>query len=253
MLPISEKHLARVHPELAARIRLVIAAMAAAGLQVEMVQGLRTIAEQDHLFAQGRSRPGIIVTNARGGQSNHNYGLAGDLCAYAHGAPNWLAPNSVWSMIGAEAEKVGLGWGGSWVKFIDRPHVELPGLTVKRCADLLHSGGLDAVWREASKLLGSRGQKLLATATATTTATHMAQETPASSPAAQTQAGAAASPPAITGSQPGETWHTVAPGDSFYKIAGKYGVDANELAALNHRSLDAVIMPGLELLIPDKK
>lgn len=40
---------------------------------------LRTFAEQDALFAQGRSKPGKIVTKAKGGQSYHNYGLAIDI------------------------------------------------------------------------------------------------------------------------------------------------------------------------------
>jgi peptidoglycan L-alanyl-D-glutamate endopeptidase CwlK len=40
---------------------------------------LRTFSEQDGLFAQGRTKPGKIVTNAKGGQSYHNYGLAVDI------------------------------------------------------------------------------------------------------------------------------------------------------------------------------
>jgi hypothetical protein len=44
------------------------------------VQGVRTFAEQDALYAQGRTRKGLRVTNAKGGQSYHNYGLAAD-CA----------------------------------------------------------------------------------------------------------------------------------------------------------------------------
>ncbi len=45
---------------------------------IRIVQGLRTFEEQDALYAQGRSKPGNIVTNSRGGQSYHNYGLAID-------------------------------------------------------------------------------------------------------------------------------------------------------------------------------
>ena len=40
---------------------------------------LRTFKEQDDLYSQGRTRPGKIVTNAKGGDSYHNYGLAIDI------------------------------------------------------------------------------------------------------------------------------------------------------------------------------
>lgn len=46
--------------------------------QVRIVQGLRTFEEQDGLYAQGRTKPGAVVTKAKGGQSYHNYGLAID-------------------------------------------------------------------------------------------------------------------------------------------------------------------------------
>jgi len=48
------------------------------GVAVRIVQGLRTIEEQNSLYAQGRTKPGKIVTNAKGGQSYHNYGMAID-------------------------------------------------------------------------------------------------------------------------------------------------------------------------------
>nr|MBA3805723.1 M15 family metallopeptidase [Acidobacteriota bacterium] len=108
MNPSSENRLKKVHPELAKRVRMVIENLAKAGVQVEVVQGLRTFAEQDALFAQGRTKPGKVVTNARGGQSNHNYGLAVDVVPFNNSKPNWEAPNSIWIAIGGEAEKLGL-------------------------------------------------------------------------------------------------------------------------------------------------
>jgi len=153
MNPSSENRLKKVHPELARRVRIVIENLAKAGMQVEVVQGLRTVAEQDALFAQGRTKPGKVVTNARGGQSNHNYGIAVDVVPFADGKPNWEAPNSIWIAIGGEAEKVGLEWGGNWKKFLDRPHIQLPGLTIKQCFALFKKGGLEAVWAEATRLL----------------------------------------------------------------------------------------------------
>ena len=151
----SENRLKKVHPELATRIRAMIDALAQGGINIEVVQGLRTVAEQDALFAQGRTKPGSVVTNARGGQSNHNYGLAVDVVPFTDGKPNWNAPNSVWMAIGQEGGKVGLEWGGNWKKFIDKPHLQLPGLSVKQCIALNKKGGLSAVWAEATRLLGA--------------------------------------------------------------------------------------------------
>lgn len=76
-----------------------------------------------------------------------------DVVPYSNGKPNWNAPNSIWSAIGAEAEKLGLEWGGDWKRFIDRPHVQLPGLTIKQCYALYQKGGLEAVWATASRLM----------------------------------------------------------------------------------------------------
>jgi peptidoglycan L-alanyl-D-glutamate endopeptidase CwlK len=164
----SENRLKKVHPELAGRVRTLIEHLAANGMQVEVVQGLRTFAEQDALFAQGRTKPGQVVTRAKGGQSNHNYGLAVDLCPFTpDGKPNWNAPNTMWMAIGAEAEKLGLEWGGSWKKFIDKPHVQLPGLTIKQCSALHSKGGLQAVWAEASRLIGGGAPAAVATQPAT--------------------------------------------------------------------------------------
>lgn len=41
-------------------------------------EGIRSIQRQDELYTQGRSKSGRIVTNAKGGQSFHNYGFAFD-------------------------------------------------------------------------------------------------------------------------------------------------------------------------------
>jgi LAS superfamily LD-carboxypeptidase LdcB len=145
----SQKRLEKVHPKLAAGVTKLIDALAAQGMTVEVVQGLRTFAEQDELFKQGRSKPGQVVTNAKGGQSNHNYGLAVDLCPFLNGKPQWN-DNNGFIRIGAEAANQGLEWGGSWKKFIDKPHVQVGGLTLTQCLALFKNGGLDAVWAKVS-------------------------------------------------------------------------------------------------------
>jgi peptidoglycan L-alanyl-D-glutamate endopeptidase CwlK len=154
----SRRRLDKVHPTLAAAIKVLIDALAQNGMQVEVVQGLRSFAEQDEIFRQGRSKPGPIVTRARGGQSNHNYGLAVDVVPFNGGQPNWNAPLGVWTTIGSEAEKLGMEWGGDWRKFVDKPHIQLPGMSIAECLSLYRRGGnkLDLVWAEASRrLLGA--------------------------------------------------------------------------------------------------
>ena len=157
MTPASERRLQQTHPALATAVRAAVADLAAKGTVVEVVQGLRTYAEQDALYAKGRTAPGQIVTQARGGESNHNFGLAVDLCPFTDNKPDWNAPMSVWAAIGAAAEAHGLEWGGSWKKFLDKPHVQLPGMTVKECARCYETGGLDAVWATSSQRIGWTG------------------------------------------------------------------------------------------------
>jgi hypothetical protein len=154
MKPSSEKRLQQLHPALASAVRAMIADLAAQGTVVEVVQGLRTFAEQDDLYAKGRTKPGAIVTQARGGESNHNYGLAVDLCPFTTDKPDWNAPMAVWAAIGAAAASHGLEWGGQWKKFLDKPHVQLPVMTVKECVRCYHAGGLDAVWATAAQKIG---------------------------------------------------------------------------------------------------
>lgn len=98
---------------------------------------LRTFAEQDALYAQGRSRPGGIVTNARGGQSFHNYGLAIDIVLLkdtngdgTYETASWESNIdfdkdgiSDWMECVAIFKKYGWSWGGDW-RFKDMPHFQ---------------------------------------------------------------------------------------------------------------------------------
>lgn len=84
---------------------------------------LRSNAEQESLYAQGRTKPGKIVTNARGGQSPHNFGLAFDIAIVnEHGDPTWPDDDVIWKTLGFIGSSLGLRWGG---EFGDRPHFEL--------------------------------------------------------------------------------------------------------------------------------
>lgn len=120
--------------------------------------GLRTFAEQDALYAQGRTTPGNKVTNAKGGQSWHNFGLAIDMVE--DGDPNkagiqWSwANNASYLKIGTFAQQSGLEWGGFWKSFQDFPHVQMIcGMTLADANALYNLGGLPKVWEAIDRRL----------------------------------------------------------------------------------------------------
>lgn len=98
---------------------------------------LRTFAEQDALYAQGRTKPGAKVTNAKGGQSYHNYGLAVDIVLLVDKDGNgsfetasWDTKSDFdgdkkadWQEVVAIFKRHGWEWGGDW-KFMDAPHFQ---------------------------------------------------------------------------------------------------------------------------------
>jgi peptidoglycan LD-endopeptidase CwlK len=78
----SERNIVTLRPEVQPIARALVQKAALSGITVKVVSGLRTYAEQDALYAQGRSRPGHIVTHAKGGYSNHNFGIAFDVAVF---------------------------------------------------------------------------------------------------------------------------------------------------------------------------
>ena len=119
-----QQRLQGVHPKLVAAVTAVINK-----LPMFVVMGVRTVAEQQALYAQGRTAPGHIVTykdgvNHRSNHQPHADGLghAVDL-AFIGGDP--FSPKHPWDAYGSIVEALGLVWGGRW-KMVDRPHAELP-------------------------------------------------------------------------------------------------------------------------------
>jgi len=93
------------------------------GIELRVISAQRDCEEQNKLYAKGRKGiPGeIIVTNAKCGQSAHNYKKAVDLVEYKNGKFLWKNQN--WNLIGKLGEVEGLDWGGRW-KFVDKPHFQ---------------------------------------------------------------------------------------------------------------------------------
>jgi hypothetical protein len=121
-----------VHPKLVEIVTGIIRAMHERGYTMTVTDGVRTVAQQQALYAKGRTAPGGIVTNADGivKKSNHQphsdgLGHAVDMCFVVNGQPSWDA-SLPWSLYGQIAKNEGCVWGGDWHSISDRPHIELP-------------------------------------------------------------------------------------------------------------------------------
>jgi peptidoglycan L-alanyl-D-glutamate endopeptidase CwlK len=120
--PRSEKNLATVEPRLQKLGRELLRRLAAEGLTFKVTSGNRTQAEQDALYAQGRTKPGKVITWTR--KSRHIGGRAIDLTLFSGKNPVWESKH--YDRAGAIGEELGLVWGGRWKRTPDRPHFELP-------------------------------------------------------------------------------------------------------------------------------
>jgi peptidoglycan L-alanyl-D-glutamate endopeptidase CwlK len=157
--PISQARLLGVHPVLAAKVNRAAAALAARGIYFRVAQGLRTYAMSDADFALGRTvmtkpdgSPQGIVTEARGGFSWHNFGMAVDCypflvaCTYQL---DWNAESPLFEAMVAALKAEGLAWGGDWETLKDYPHFQLADVAVTPTdADraAFAAGGIQAVW-----------------------------------------------------------------------------------------------------------
>jgi peptidoglycan L-alanyl-D-glutamate endopeptidase CwlK len=128
----SEAALATVNPVLADKIRDAADELAATGMYLLVVSGLRTAAEQDALYAKGRNgSTEKIVTHAKAGYSMHNYGLAVDVVPYLSGETgevNWDAKTPQFNTMVAALKAQGLVWGGDWITLKDDDHFQMPGM-----------------------------------------------------------------------------------------------------------------------------
>jgi len=145
---LSIERLRQVHPELARRINNLVDALESEGIIIEIDTALRTPAEQDNLYAIGRTVPGTKVTHAKGFQSNHVIGCAVDVSPVDPilNRADWNATHPSWQRIVALAPAHGLRDGKSWH---DLPHLELaeiPTEPTPEIQELCRVGGVQAVW-----------------------------------------------------------------------------------------------------------
>lgn len=158
---VSEARLSLVAPAIAEKVRAMAVMLDNEGIVIRVTQGLRTIAEQDALYAQGRTTPGKVVTNCKGGHSYHNFGLAVDCCPSTHGvgqpfSPDWTESHPAWQRMVETGRAVGLNCGADWEHFKDVPHFQLTGRwpvgAPPEQARVLIAQGLPAVWDAAGRI-----------------------------------------------------------------------------------------------------
>ena len=129
---ISIQRIAKLHPAVRAEALAICTGLWQGDVHVRVTHGLRTWEEQAVLYQMGRRTPGRIVTNAKAGQSYHNYGLALDFCVLTpQKRASWNrdedfngdAVGDYMQVVEAFKHK-GWEWGGDWTSFKDYPHLQ---------------------------------------------------------------------------------------------------------------------------------
>ena len=149
------RDLTLLHPKLQAILPRIKAECERQGLYVLWTDGLRTKAEQDALYAQGRTAPGTVVTNVTYPNSMHNWGVAVDFCRNERGR-EYDDTDNFFYRVGFVAKQFGLEWGGDWKSFKDKPHLQLAEYSMDGTTAYLRGayGTPDkfmATWKKAEK------------------------------------------------------------------------------------------------------
>jgi peptidoglycan LD-endopeptidase CwlK len=120
----SATNIATLHAKVQDYARALIQAAAQQAISIKVISGTRTYEQQNALYAQGRTKPGVVVTNARAGYSNHNFGIAFDIGVFdARGS--YLEESPLYKVVGSLGVGLGLEWGGNWKRIEDQPHFHL--------------------------------------------------------------------------------------------------------------------------------
>lgn len=116
----------KLHPWIDHKLGLLLKECKKQGIYLIVTEGFRTVEYQDSLYAKGRTKPGKVVTNAKGNSysSQHQWGIAFDI---AINDSSLLYDNKTIKKVAkiAKSSKVGLAWGGDWKSIVDTPHFYL--------------------------------------------------------------------------------------------------------------------------------
>ncbi len=123
---INSRKLEDLNPHVATLCKAFIAACDKSGINVIITSTYRDNASQAALYAQGRTAPGQKVTNAKAGESFHNYRVAFDFVPIVNGKADWNDA-SLFEKCGEIAEGLGLEWAGRWHTFKELAHCQYTG------------------------------------------------------------------------------------------------------------------------------
>lgn len=123
---INSRKLEDLHPIVRLRCEQFIAECAKQGIHALITSTYRDNASQNALYAQGRTTKGAIVTNAKAGQSFHNWRVAFDFVPIVNGKAQWN-DLELFKQCGEIAESVDLEWAGRWKKFREYAHCQFTG------------------------------------------------------------------------------------------------------------------------------
>ena len=123
---INSRSLSDLNPKVAAMCSEFINRCKAQHIDILITSTYRDAESQNALYAQGRTTEGKKVTNAKGGQSFHNWKVAFDFCPIVNGKPNW-SDVALYTKCGEIAEGVGLEWAGRWKTFKELAHCQYTG------------------------------------------------------------------------------------------------------------------------------
>ncbi len=123
---INSRKISDLHPVVARKCQDFIDKCEAAGIDVIITSTYRDNEYQAAIYAQGRTKAGPIVTNAKPGQSWHQWRVAFDFVPIKNGKADW---NNimVFSKCGEIAESCGLEWAGRWRTFKELAHCQYTG------------------------------------------------------------------------------------------------------------------------------
>ena len=122
---INSNKLEDLHPLVKLMAEEFLKRCAEQSIKVKITSTFRDIESQNALYAQGRTTSGKIVTNAKGGQSMHNFRLALDFVPLDNsGNPIWDGNNPLYKTLGDIGKSCGFEWGGDFTHFVDKPHLQ---------------------------------------------------------------------------------------------------------------------------------
>jgi len=124
---MSDRDLADLQPPVEAAAKKALAAADAAGLKYVITCTYRTKEEQAALYAQGRTAPGPRVTDAKPGQSFHEYRVAIDIYIIVNGKIDWSGTAPQWKVLAKCFKDQGFEWAGEWKTFKELPHFQMTG------------------------------------------------------------------------------------------------------------------------------